>query len=561
MPAKLTKPNFNHYFDYEEVKACLGGFAAAAPSLCRLSSIGETHRGRDILMLEVTDFSSGPSCEKNGLYVDACTHSEEICGTNAALYLAWHLLSSFDSDESIRGLLRRAVFYIIPRLNPDGVEYILKLSFPGNGNGRYLPEEFQTGNGLHFCDIDGDGHIAQMRIQDPDGEWKISDKDPRLMSLRQPWDKQGPFYRLYPEGYVQGDTVGFEIPPSRSGNLNRNYPGKWKPEGLQYGGGELPLFEPETGSVARFIVAHPNIAGVMSLHTNAAAVMRPFFSLSDENYLGQDLSFFNTIGKMGTEELGYPVLSFYEHLTPDKSKTRTGALCDWTFDFLGIPSYLVEFWSVYDAAGTSRPENFHFGAPSEQTEYDVMRWTDKEIGPEGYLPWKPFRHPQLGDVEIGGRNRIWVERNPPVSYLEDLSEKGSNFILKFAKTLPYFTFLQPTAKKLADSIYKVSIITRNSGFMPTNLTAQAEAVHAAPLPYISLSSEGSEILCASHPNSIPHLAGRFGRIKEWTHDLPNWAPNECRSTWIVRTSAERPLFDVTVSCDRVGTSRCSIDAE
>lgn len=563
MPSKLTKPDFNHYFDYEEVKSCLNGFAAAAPSLCRLYSIGATHRKRDILLLEVTDFSTGPSCDKSGVYVDACTHSEEICGTNAALYLAWRLLDGCENDSGIKELLGHVVFYIIPRLNPDGVEYVLKLNFPGNGNGRYLPEEFQSGDGLHFFDINNDGHIAQMRIIDPDGEWKASDKDPRLMTLRQPYDNVGPFYRMYPEGYIEGDAVGFEIPISRSGNLNRNYPGKWKPEGLQYGGAELPLCEPETNSVAQFIASHPNIAGVISLHTNAAAIMRPFFSQGDENYVGRDLSLFNALGGMGTEELGYPVLSFYEHLTPDKSKARTGALCDWTFDFLGIPSFLVEFWSVYDAAGAERPENFHFGAPSEQTEYDVMRWADREIGPDGYLPWKPFNHPQLGSVEIGGRNRIWVERNPPSSYLEQLSARGSGFILKFARALPFFTFRNLSVSKLAPDIYKVSVATGNSGFMSTNLTDQAVSVNAAPPPSIAVAADDAdaEVICASHDGFIPHLAGRFEKAAESDLGLPARNRSECSSCWIIRTAADNPVFSVTVSCDRVGKARCSVKAE
>lgn len=358
MSGAIPMPAMNHYYDYEEVRACLESFHRAAPGLCRLRSLGKTHRDREILLLEVSAFSEGSCTGKKGVYVDACTHAEEICGTNTALYLAWFLLSQYGLRENIRALLRGTVFYILPRLNPDGVEYCLKLNQPGNGNGRYLPEEFQPGGGLHFTDINHDGKIAQMRVPDPDGEWKISKKDSRLMALRTPDDTTGPFYRMYPEGTIEGDPAGFCIHPSRSGNLNRNYPGKWKPEGLQYGGGVLPMEEPETRAVAEFFVSHPHIAAVVSLHTNAGAIMRPFFSQGDAQYAGRDLELFEALGKMGEEELGYKVLSFFEHMTPDKSKARTGALCDWTFDFMGIPSFLIEFWNMYDAAGTARKLSF-----------------------------------------------------------------------------------------------------------------------------------------------------------------------------------------------------------
>ena len=35
--------------------------------------------------------------------------------------------------------------------------------------------------GLYAEDVDGDGRILQMRVKNPDGGWKISKKDPRVM--------------------------------------------------------------------------------------------------------------------------------------------------------------------------------------------------------------------------------------------------------------------------------------------------------------------------------------------------------------------------------------------
>ena len=53
-----------------------------------------------------------------------------------------------------------------------------------------------------------------------------------------------------------------------------------------------------------------------------------------------------------------------------------------------------------------------------------------------YLDWEPYNHPQLGQVEIGGWNRILVERNAPESMLEEIAEKHREFSIKIAATLP-----------------------------------------------------------------------------------------------------------------------------
>ncbi|MCB0053850.1 MAG: hypothetical protein KDE24_30380, partial [Caldilinea sp.] len=97
---------------------------------------------------------------------------EEICGTSVAVYTAWTLLSEYGRDPLVTRLLDEQVFYIVPRVNPDGAEIVQTLPFyEWIGNGRYLPGEEQFGAGLHYADVNGDGLIVDMRIRDDAGEW------------------------------------------------------------------------------------------------------------------------------------------------------------------------------------------------------------------------------------------------------------------------------------------------------------------------------------------------------------------------------------------------------
>lgn len=262
--------DFARYYKYQELSDILSGLADAYPDLVELHSIGKSHQGRDLWLMEITNPETGAADGKPGYYIDGNTHPEEVTGSIVALYTAWYLLTRYGEDKAVTRLLDRRVFYILPCLNPDGAEICLtKPFYEWIGNGRYQPGEEQLSeDGLHYEDINGDGYILDMRWRDPMGEGKVSGKDPRLLVPRELDEFGGEYYRLVPEGMIWNyDGAQIPIPPPMDGNLNRNYPANWGPEGEQYGGGEYPMSEPEIEAVVKFIKAHPNIAGALNYHT------------------------------------------------------------------------------------------------------------------------------------------------------------------------------------------------------------------------------------------------------------------------------------------------------
>jgi murein tripeptide amidase MpaA len=198
-----------------------------------------------------------------------------------------------------------------------------------------------------------------MRIRDDAGEWKVSKKDPRLMLPRTPDESGGEYYRIVPEGMlVDWDGGDFEVPRPQDGNLNRNYPSNWEPEVKQYGSGEHPLSEPEVAAVVRWILDHPNIAGMQSYHTHSGVILRPWMTYADTEFVGRDKGIYEALGELGVEETGYPLISVYEDFTPDKSYKRFGSFIDWTFGALGIITFSTELWDVFKAVGIEREDFF-----------------------------------------------------------------------------------------------------------------------------------------------------------------------------------------------------------
>ena len=141
----------------------------------------------------------------------------------AALFFINRLVEGYGTDPKITRILDEQIVYVVPRLNPDGAELALaaKPSFIRSGTRPYPSTEKQ--DGLHEEDIDGDGRILQMRIADPTGDWKVSDRDPRLMVKRGPDEEGGQYYRLFDEGLIE-NYDGHMIKPAPGPSGSRLQP-------------------------------------------------------------------------------------------------------------------------------------------------------------------------------------------------------------------------------------------------------------------------------------------------------------------------------------------------
>ncbi len=557
--------SFDHYLTYAQLTELVQDLAAAYPHFVRLHAIGASHRGRTIWLLEISNWATGDGSTKPGYYIDANIHAEEICGTSVAIYTAWTLLSEYGRDPLVTRLLDEQVFYIVPRVNPDGAEIVQTLPFyEWIGNGRYLPGEEQFGAGLHYADVNGDGLIVDMRVRDDAGEWKVSEQDPRLMLPRDPDETGGVYYRIIPEGtLVDWDGGDFVVPRPQDGNLNRNYPSNWVPESQQYGSGEHPLSEPEIAAVVRWILDHPNIAGMQCYHSHSGVILRPWLTFPDSHFLGEDKLLYQMIGELGVAETGYPLISVFEDFTPDKSLKRYGSSIDWSFGALGIPTFSTELWDVFTAAGIERDDFYPLRNFPEDDWLKLLRWQDEALDGDGFMPWTPFDHPQLGLVEIGGWKRMFTFRNPPpAQYLEEMARANCRFTLRHAACAPQLRLRDVTAAPLGDNLWQIGAVVDNTGFLATNLSAQAVAMHEAKPVVAELSGPSEMIFVQGMARTeLGHLAGRMQRHTAYSR-FYDWPSSAQAVRWVVRLPEGEAAALLHVACPRAGavTATIHIDA-
>jgi hypothetical protein len=520
--------------------------------------------------MTLTNTATGAHDTKPAFYIDAHIHAEEVATSHTALYTIWYLLAKYGDDPQVTWLLDHTAFYIIPRINPDGAEISLTTAHHWCGNGRYLPGEEQT-HGLCQEDINGDGLIVQMRIEDPAGEWKVSDKDPRLMVQRQPGEvSSGPYYRLYREGSIRGewDGVTINIMRPRDGNMNRNFPSGWRPEFRQYGAGDYPLSEPEALATAKFILDHPNIAGMQCYHTHGGLHLRPSLVEPDSTLPREDLALYKRIGAMGTEVTGYPVISVYEEFTTDPDKPRVGSLMQWSYDEMGIITFSTELWNPELASGIQDPAKYQIRARSEDDEIKLLQYNDEHLGGKGFVDWTPFDHPQLGPMEIGGWTHMYTFRNPPPAsfattdtarqFLQDTIHNNCIFTLKHAACAPLLGIESLSAESLGADLYKVSAIVANQGFLPTYLTERSLKHETSESVKVALAvPDGVEILMGAATEDIGHLAGRDERMATWSPWLRDWNTSKKQVEWLVR-APQGTALTLHAQSQRGGTQNAEV---
>ncbi len=576
--AALRRYDSSKYHRYAEMTEFLHAWAALYPHLCRLVSLGKSPEGRDVWQVTLTNFATGDDREKPGYHINGQHHAGEVTAGAAALYTIHYLLDRYGQDKAVTELLNTRAVYVLPRIAVDGAEWYFDHPQMLRSSPLMYPEP-ERPEGLRPEDINGDGRILMMRIPHPEGEWKVSAKDPRLMVRRRPEDRDGTFYRLYVEGMIyQRTPSGVEVAwdgkgiPSPAGSayawergfdFNRNYPTNWKPQHRQPGSGRYPFDRPEVRAMAEFWVSHPNIGAAMSYHTYSGMNLRPSPLVADDKLDPFDLAMYKAIGETCRRITGYPTVSVYHDFTFDYDPERmdVGSWLEWCYDERGVQGFEMELWDWPSITGVPKRKFRELKELSdEQREEDALKmlqWNDRELGGAGFTDWTPFDHPQLGRVEIGGWDPKFVVQNPPEKLLHQECHKNCLFTIEHALSLPLLRIGEVRVRPLGEGLYKVEAQVVNKGFLPTNVTSVAVKMKMSEPVTVSL--QGAEVVAGKVNQELGHIPGRGGAGGSfWGY--PSSQSNERWAEWVVR-AAPGAEFTVVVEHDRGGCVRAAVQVE
>lgn len=547
------------YYTYDVLTRLLHELVEAHPKLAQIESIGKSLEGRELWLVTLTNLETGPALEKPAYWIDGNTHAGEVTGSTVVLYTIWSYLTHYGQDEKLTRVLDRSAIYLLPRISVDGAEKYMTTPYDLRSSTRLYPYAEER-DGLYPEDIDGNGLILTMRVKNPNGDWKRSEQDSRIMRKRGIDDEGGDYYSVLTEGLIR-NYDGFLLPvaPAREGmDINRNYPHAWEPEGTEHGSGPYPFSEPETRAEAEFWRTHPNISGVVTYHTNSGVLLRPYGTHPDEYMPTEDLDVFNLMGKRGTEITGYPAASVYHGFRYHPKTVMHGAMDDFVYDHHGWFAFTPELWDMPTTAGVG-PRDFisWIRWHAEEDDLKIMRWNDEEMNGEAFINWQPFEHPQLGPVEIGGWHYKLYDQNTPLKYLPEMCEKHSQWTLSNASLSPFLTLPHFAVEAQGEQLYHILAIVENAGFLPTYTSQKAlERQDVRPIEVELTVPEGTQIVSGERWQERGQLQGRSNKIWDWWGGVSP-TDNRLKLEWVVRAPAGTKL-DLVIRAQRAGTLRREI---
>lgn len=134
------------YHSYESMTRDLAMYAAAHPSIARLSSVGKTHEGRDLWALRISDNPDAEEDEPELAYISSM-HGDEILGVEMCMYFIDLLLKGYRTDARITHLIDNAEIWIMPLMNPDGFVSGDRYNAQGYDLNRSFPDGAETNIG------------------------------------------------------------------------------------------------------------------------------------------------------------------------------------------------------------------------------------------------------------------------------------------------------------------------------------------------------------------------------------------------------------------------------
>jgi hypothetical protein len=506
------------------------------PNLIRVRELAESREKRKVWLI---DAGAGTEPDRNSrpaMLVVAGIEGNDLVGPYTAVAWIEALLKQYREEPAKAQFLKTTTIYVVPCLNPDAVErFFMEPRVEMNVNGTPCDDDH---DGLTDEDggedLNGDGLITMMRVEDKEGQYILDPNDDRLLLKADPMKGETPAWRLLPEGVDNDHDKRWNEDGPGGTHFNRNFPYGYKYFDAE--AGIHPVCEVETRALADFVVAHPNIGVVLTYGAAGNLRKTPKSSPSPgrakpmEAVDEKDVGYHEALGKIYRAKLGL-----------DKElecTTEPGTFSDWMYFHRGRLSLAARPWDPGLAVALSKAEKAKDKKPKEaetaepndpnapkadakrekeddkrnKDEREQLKWFDEHV-PDAFVAWQAIDHPDFPGrrVEVGGY-RPFARTNPPAAMLADLAAKHGDFLTELAQRLPRISVVRTECRLLADSLYEIEILVANTGFLPTSL-AHGETTREVYPTRVVLDLEPQYFLAGAKTTMLPPIAGSGGTAK------------------------------------------------
>lgn len=153
-------------------------------------------------------------------------------------------------------------------------------------------------------------------------------------------------------------------------------------------------------------------------------------------------------------------------------------------------------------------------APGDHPDSYLLHWSDTALDGRGFVPWTPFSHPTLGEVEIGGFVPF-LKIVPPREKLSVPLETHAEFYIGLMGRLAELEVRETRVEPLDEGLYRLIVFAENTGWLPTATAQGRRALSAWPIRVTVGLDKGQSLFSGRPIESIPLLAGGETRRLEW----------------------------------------------
>ncbi len=440
----------NDYRNGQQVTSALQRLASQNAK-AKLTSLTKTAGGKDIWMLTL---SEGAPENHPGIAIMGGVQGDHLLGTELAINMAENILNNHQD------VLSKTTFYIFPNLSPDATEqYFSSLKFARQGNAVQTDDDRDGNlNEDPFEDLNGDGMITMMRIEDPTGNYQMLEEDNRIMVKADANKGEKGSYKLLTEGRDNDQDGTFNEDGNGGVYFNKNF--TYNFPYFTKGSGEHPASQIEHRALLDYLYTQWNIYAILTF-SDANNLSKPL----KYNKGGASKRVVTSILK-NDEKINKMLSENYNKIIKDKDApdggVSGGSAFGWAYFHCGRRAMSTPGWWPKKFEGDSINK-----APKNKMANFLAH--AEEEGIQAFTPWTEIQHPDFPNqkVEVGGIHPF-VMKNPPYALVDDIATKHTDFILKVAAMQPELQLVNLKQEKVDKNLTRITVDLHNNGLLPTH---------------------------------------------------------------------------------------------
>ena len=420
----------------------------ASNASAELTSLTKTEGGKDIWVLKV---GTGQLDQKPAIAIVGGVEGYEVLSVELSVRFAEKLVAEH-SDA-----LESTTFYIFPNISPDAYEqYHASLKYERRGNAVSIDHDRDgVPGGSGYADLNGDGMITMMRVEDPMGDYIPLKEDERVLVKADKSKGEAGKYSLYKES--KDDDKDGEFAEDLKEGIAFNKSLTYKFPVFEPLAGDMPVTQKESRALLDYLFEQWNIFA--------------FVTFSPANNLSSPLKYSAGEAKKRIvtsilekdQKINAMVSEVYKETVKQKAfqqdnQGTDGDFFQWAYFHFGRLSFGTPgYWT---------PE---FGKNVTNAEANYLAWADSLGMNDVFVPWTEVQHPDFPGkkVEIGGI-KPFVMTNPPFEKVEEIADQHTDFILKLAEMQPKLELHNVKTESLGNGLTRVSMELFNNSAIPTH---------------------------------------------------------------------------------------------